>query len=151
VRRSAASALYNGKGSTYRDRSVSNFTKYRYTLEASDAAGNEVARTMVATPKPPLFAPVPGARVSAGHALLFRWAQVPNARYYNLQLWLGPRRLGSWWPSHAWLRLPARWRFDGRQQRLVDGEYQWYLWPGRGPRSLGRYGPMLGKSTFSAG
>ena len=34
---------------------------------------------------------------------------------------------------------------------LGPGTYTWYVWPGRGPRRAGRYGPLLGKSTFVVG
>jgi hypothetical protein len=27
--------------------------------------------------------------------------------------------------------------------------YRWYVWPGVGPRSANRYGPVLGGSTFT--
>lgn len=41
--------------------------------------------------------------------------------------------------------------FRGETHRLEAGGYTWYVWPGRGPRRLGRYGPLIGKSTFVVG
>jgi hypothetical protein len=146
--RSPTSALYNGPGTAFVDRRVENYVRYRYTLTAADAAGNTSARTAFATPKPDLFAPRPGARLGTHASPLFAWRPVPKARYYNLQLWSDGRKVGSWWPSRARLRLPSHWQYRGKQRRLEPGSYAWYVWPGRGARRLGRYGPLLGKSTF---
>jgi hypothetical protein len=47
--------------------------------------------------------------------------------------------------------LPARWSYNGKARRLERGTYTWYVWPGRGARKLGRYGALLGKSSFVVG
>jgi hypothetical protein len=146
--KSAARAVYEGVGTAFTDRRVENYVRYRYTLTAIDPAGNTVQRTAVATPLPILFAPRPGARLGRHAAPFFAWRPVPKARYYNLQLWRNGRQVGSWWPSRARLRLPSRWRYKGGSHRLERGRYAWYVWPGRGPRRLARYGPLLGTSTF---
>jgi hypothetical protein len=100
-------------------------------------------------PKPTLFAPRPGARLGAGSTPVFAWKPAAKTQYYNLQLWLRGRQVGSWWPSRARLALPSHWQFGRGAHRLGPGEYAWYVWPGRGPRRAGRYGPLLGKSTFT--
>ena len=79
---------------------------------------------------------------------LLAWAPVRGASYFNVQLWRAGRKLLSAWPERARLQLDRTWRYDGRLRRLEPGVYTWYVWPGLGPRSRARYGPMLGKSTF---
>jgi hypothetical protein len=145
----ATSTVYSGRSPAFADRRVENYVRYRYAVTAVDEAGNEGTRTAHATPRPALFAPRPGARVSTGGAPLLRWRPVPSARYYNVQLWLRGRAVGSWWPSRPRLKLPSRWRFRGEAHRLEPGDYAWYVWPGRGPKRRGHYGPLLGKSTFT--
>jgi hypothetical protein len=149
--KAATSDVYSGARSAFSDRRVENYVRYRYTLTASDPAGNEMQRTAYATPLPVLYAPRPGARLGAHARPLFGWRAAKKARYYNFQLWLDGRRIGSWWPTRARLRLPSRWSLDGQTQRLEPGGYTWYVWPGRGPRKLGRYGALLGKSTLVVG
>jgi hypothetical protein len=147
----ASSVVYDGPASSFADRRVDNYTRYSYVVTAEDAAGNELARGAATMPMPVLFAPRPGARVSPGSAPLFDWRPARTARYYNLQLWLDGRAVGSWWPARSRLKLPARWRFGRSTHTLEAGNYTWYVWPGRGVRRLGKYGPLLGKSTFVVG
>ena len=144
------SVLYDGSATAFVDRKAENYARYQYVVTAQDAAGNMLRRTAAATPKPILFAPRPGARLGAGSSPVFAWKPDRKARYYNLQLWLDGRPVGSWWPSPTHLSLPSRWQWDGAARHLERGDYTWYVWPGRGPKRLGRYGPLLGKSTFAA-
>jgi hypothetical protein len=146
----ATSVLYEGSAAAFADRKAENYVRYRYLVTAEDAAGNTLRRTAVSTPMPTLFAPRPGARLGAGSSPVFAWKPVAHTRYYNLQLWLGDRQVGSWWPSRPRLALPSHWRFGGDGQRLGPGDYAWYVWPGRGTKRAGRYGRLLGKSTFTA-
>lgn len=146
----STSMVYDGSAAAFADRKADNYVRYRYVVTVEDPAGNTLRRTAVATPKPRLFAPRPRARVGAGSSPVFAWKPDAKARYYNLQLWLGNRQVGSWWPSRPRLALPSHWRFGGAGQRLGPGDYTWYVWPGRGRKRAGRYGPLLGKSTFIA-
>jgi hypothetical protein len=149
IGRAPTSLLYEGSAATFVDRKAENYVRYRYVVTAEDAAGNTRSRTGLATPKPTLFAPRPGARLGAGSTPVFAWKPAAKTLYYNLQLWLAGRQVGSWWPSRARLALPSHWQFGRGAHRLGPGEYAWYVWPGRGPRRAGRYGPLLGKSTFT--
>ena len=98
VGRATTSMLYDGSAAAFADRKAENYVRYRYVVTAEDAAGNTLRRIAVATPKPTLFAPRPGARLGAGSSPVFAWKPVAKARYYNLQLWLEGRQVGSWWP-----------------------------------------------------
>jgi hypothetical protein len=148
AKRAESRDLYHGDGNAFADRGVRNYVRYRYTLTATDAAGNTITRSALAVPLPVLYAPRPGARVPKRAPLLFAWRPATKASYFNVQLWRGARKVGSWWPSAPGLRLPARWHSEGRTHRLERGVYTWYVWPGRGARRLGKFGPLLGKSTF---
>jgi hypothetical protein len=147
----ASSVVYDGPAASFVDRKVENYVRYAYVVTAEDDAGNTLARSASAMPMPVLFAPRPGARLSPGSVPLLEWRPARKARYYNVQLWVGGRAVGSWWPARPRLKLSARWRFAGAAHTLEAGSYTWYVWPGRGPRRLGRYGPLLGKSTFVVG
>jgi hypothetical protein len=146
----STSVIYDGAAAAFSDRKAENYVRYRYLVTAEDPAGNAITRAAFATPKPVLFAPRPGARVGSGSSPVFAWRPRPKTLYYNLQLWLEGRQVGTWWPSRARLALPSHWQFDRGTHRLGPGSYTWYVWPGRGARRLGRYGPLLGKSTFTA-
>jgi hypothetical protein len=149
MKQAASSDLYTGNGSGFADSRVKNYVRYRYTLSATDAAGNTARRSASAVPLPVLYAPRPGARLGRADSLMFAWRVAKKADYYNLQLWRGGHKVGSWWPSSSRLRLPSRWHSEGKTRRLKRGSYTWYVWPGLGARHLGKYGPLLGKSTFA--
>jgi hypothetical protein len=141
-----ASVVYSDLGSEYRDRSVSNGVRYRYTLSITDQAGNTSRRSLGVTPGARLLGPVAGERVSTPPIL--HWTPVRRATYYNVQLYRGRKKILSAWPARPRLQLKAQWSFEGRRYRLQPGRYHWYVWPGFGKRSAVRYGAMIGKSTF---
>lgn len=147
----ASSVVYDGPGSSFADRKVDNYVRYTYVVTAEDGAGNELARSAATMPMPVLYAPRPGARVSPGSTPSFAWRVAGKAGYFNVQLWLDGHTVGSWWPTRSRLKLPARWRFRRSARTLEAGSYTWFVWPGRGARRLGKYGPLLGKSTFVVG
>jgi hypothetical protein len=141
----SAVPVYRGTADSYTDKGLRNGVHYRYEISGFDAAGNDATRTVIATPRAPLFAPAAGATVS-GPPLL-AWTSVPHTRYYNVQVWRN-RKIFSAWPSATKLRLKPSWTYGGHRYRLSPGRYHWYVWPGRGPRSANRYGSLLGSSTF---
>jgi hypothetical protein len=125
---------------------VTNGVTYRYVLTLADEAGNAASKELVVTPGPQLLTPVKRAALAAPPVL--RWTSVRGARYYNVQLFRGGRKILSAWPRRPELRLKERWRFRGRRYRLIDGKYRWYVWPGKGPISARRYGPRIGARSF---
>ena len=106
-------------------------------------------RTVMVTPGPRLLSPADGARVTAPPVLT--WTPIRDASYYNVQLYRGGVKVLSAWPAGATLHLTRSWRFAGHRYRLKPGRYQWYVWPGYGPRSAANYGPVLGSATFVVG
>jgi hypothetical protein len=142
------SLVYKGTRRRFTDRNVRNGISYQYTLVAIDRAGNSTAKTIRATPRPTLLTPPPGARLHSPRSILLAWDAVPGTSYYNIQLWLDSARILSAWPSVPRFRLVAPWTYKGVRRYLRIGKYTWYVWPGRGPRSLGVYGPILDSSNF---
>jgi hypothetical protein len=136
--------IYRGGGRSFVDSKLKNGGRYVYVLTAYDEAGNAVRKRVVARPAA-LFSPAVGARVSAPP--LLAWTAVPKATYYNVQLIRG-RKVMSAWPARPRLRLKRSWVFAGRRYRLTAGRYRWYVWPGLGPRAAGRYGRLVGGSSF---
>jgi hypothetical protein len=129
--------LYSGKRITaFTDKKVQNGSRYAYVVSALDAAGNEAIGKAKGDPSQALLTPRQSAVVHGRTTL--RWRAVRKATYYNVQLWLGARKILTTWPAQPSLALP----------RLRPGTYSWIVWPGLGPRSKHRYGPPIGRSTF---
>jgi hypothetical protein len=134
----------SGAGS-YSDGHVRNRTAYRYTVTATDQAGNVAVRSVVVKPGPRLLTPASGAHVRTPPRLT--WTAIPRATYYNVQIFRGGKVL-SVWPKRAHLQMTRTWRFGGHRFRLRRGRYRWYVWPGFGRRSAARYGAPVGSGTF---
>jgi hypothetical protein len=151
-----STVVYNGSARQLRDGNLRNGVRYRYVVVAHDAAGNASPGVVVrAVPnRPLLYAPAEAAVVSKPP--LLRWLGVTGATYYNVQLYRAPvsrpsavgAKILSTWPVRPQIALARTWEFNGRTQRLTPGTYHWFVWPGIGPKSANRYGPVLGKSTF---
>lgn len=146
VARAAKSVVYQGAGHRFVDRRLRDEVTYHYVVTATDAAGNAVQQAVAVTPGR-LTAPAPRARLTAPP--LLGWVAVPGARYYNVQLFRGTRKVLSVWPTAHRLRLTRTWRFEGRRMRLAPGTYRWFVWPGYGRRAQQRYGRLLGHRTFT--
>ena len=145
VRDAASTVIYRGSAGRFRDARLRVGRKYRYTVAAYDEAANRAARSMVVTATGPLLKPAPGERVTAPPRLV--WEPVKGANYYNVQL-IRERRVLSAWPTRTSLQLKSTWVSKGRRYRLRPGVYRWYVWPGLGRVSEGRYGQRIGGSSF---
>jgi hypothetical protein len=131
---------------SFADRTVRNDREYVYRVTSVDLAGN-VSPVATAPARPSAFlAPAWGEPVLAPP--LLRWAKVRGARYYNVQLWHGGRKILSRWPAANRYKLSASWRFQGRRYTLKPGLYIAHAWPGFGPKARGRYGPRIGWTKF---
>jgi len=147
-RKGAAETLvYAGPGAAagHLDSGLHVGRTYRYRLTGSDEAANKATRTVDFRARGALLNPAPGERLSAPP--LLTWTPVKGATYYNVVLVRG-RRVYSAWPVRSRLQLPRAWVYRGRRQQLRPGLYRWYVWPGFGPLSAGRYGGLLGGSSF---
>jgi hypothetical protein len=146
----AESVVFSGAGSakTYTDRKLRPGRHYEYRLTATDTAANQASKTLEYLARGPLLFPAPGERVTKPPLLV--WTPKRGASYYNVILVRG-RRVLSEWPIQARLQLGRSWKYHGRRYRLRPGTYTWFVWPGYGPLSAGRYGKLLGGSTFKFG
>jgi hypothetical protein len=143
-----SSMLLDGTGNAFTDAAVSNGAAYRYTVSAYDAAGNVASTTVSATPSL-LYALAPARNARLKRPPVLRWPPVTSARYYNVQLFRGKRKILSAWPAGHRLRLHRSWNFRGRHYRLKPGQYRWFVWPGFGARAARHYGPLLAQSSFT--
>jgi hypothetical protein len=146
LRGAVRTVVHTARSGTFKDRRVRNGGAYEYSLWAADAAGNVSVAAVRSVPGRRLLSPARGATVRAPATLL--WTSVRRARYYNVQLFRGGRKILSAWPRDSRLTLPKRWRFAGRRYQLRRGHYRWYVWPGFGPRARERYGALIGRSSF---
>jgi hypothetical protein len=142
----ASSVVGHGDGGRLLDRQVRNGHRYRYTVRATDQAGNTAQATASAVPGRRLLAPARGAVLQSPPRLA--WTAVRGARYYNVQLFRNGRKVLSRWPRRAHLALEHSWRYAGRRYRLSPGRYSWYVWPGRGRLAAKRYGRLIGHGRF---
>ena len=147
VIRGRGRTIYRGRPRDIKDLRLRNYTRYRYTVIASDAAGHRSRESASAVPKPQLLSP-PNRAVLTAPPLL-RWSKVRGADYYNVQVLRDGKKVLSGWPTRARLQLKRRWRFEGRVRRMRPGTYEWNVWPGYGPRRRANYGSRIGKGrTF---
>jgi hypothetical protein len=143
----AESVVFRGSSSatSYLDTGLRAGRTYHYRLSAADEAANQASKTLEFVARGALLYPAPGERVKKPPLLV--WAAERGASYYNVVLVRG-RRVFSAWPVRARLQLPRAWTYHGRRYKLRPGTYRWFVWPGRGPLSAGRYGKLLGGSSF---
>jgi hypothetical protein len=73
---------------------------------------------------------------------------VPNASYYNVQVFRGKTEVLSAWPTRGQLKLTRTWTYAKVKRTLTVGTYTSYVWPGIGDRAQAQYGKLLGKSSF---
>jgi hypothetical protein len=79
---------------------------------------------------------------------LFVWLPSRGARYYHVQFLKGRRTVFEAWPTDARVTVPLRGTFRGRRFAFTDGRYRWIVRPAFGPRSSGRYGEPIVRSTW---
>jgi hypothetical protein len=137
--------VYRGNATGFRDTGLVVGRKYEYRVAAIDEATNRTTHKIDFVATGALLSPAPAERVSSPPSLA--WTRVKGASYYNVQLVRG-RKVLSVWPTRTNFRLRRTWTYKGRRYRLRPGVYRWYVWPGFGRISAGRYGRLLGSSTF---
>jgi hypothetical protein len=141
------SVVYTGTATGFRDTRLTVGRTYEYLVSGADEAANRTERKIAIVATGALLSPAPGARVSLKSPPRLIWTPVKRASYYNLQLIRG-RKVLSAWPLRPGFQLPRTWIYKGRRYRLQPGVYRWYVWPGFGRISAGRFGRLLGSSTF---
>ena len=138
--------VYSGNALRLVDRSAHSPSRYWYEVRVYDQAGNVASRTLAVQPSGGILLPVGGAVLHK--APLVRWVPVAKARFYNVQLWRGKKKLLTTWPSETRFRLNDTWTFGERKQHLQDGKYQVFVWPAFGTLATPRYGKLVGRVDF---
>ena len=139
--------VYRGAGTSYTNSKFRNGFYYRYAITSYDRSGNASRKVGVVVPADVLLtSPRAGARLR--RPPLLDWASVPKATYYNVQLYLGSRKVFTAWPGRSSLRLKQTWPYQGGLNRLKAGRYHWFVWPGFGRRSKVDYGDLIGQASF---
>jgi hypothetical protein len=141
------SVLLRGSGTAFTDHKVAAGVEYSYAVQTFDQAGNASKRIVVAGLPKVLLLGKTGYVPRAAAKPILRWNRVRGARYYNVQLFRGSKRVFAAWPTKNRLGLPAGWRWNGRRHRLSPGKYRWYVWAGFGARSFARY-RTIGSAQF---
>jgi hypothetical protein len=115
-------------------------------VTAFDQAGVSTSK-IVGADVAALLTPRAGAQIAV--PITLRWPTVSGAQYYNVQLFIGTRKVLSAWPTAPKLRVSRSWTYRGARFVLPNrAKVRWYVWPAVGPTTTPTYGPMVGASTF---
>ena len=122
--RKAAKRVYSGKGTKATTTLGAGQSRW-FTVVAYDRVGNASApatvHVTIAAASP--FGPAPRATVHGKVQL--HWPVVKGAKYYNVQLYAGKKRILVSWPAGHAVQLP--------KTKLKRGtKYTWYVWPASG-------------------
>ena len=79
--------------------------------------------------------------------LVLWWKPVTKARFYNLQLFRGQKKVLSSWPTNPSVSLSGQWNWEGSKRKLSPGVYRWFVWPGFGKRKNSNFGKLVGSGT----
>jgi hypothetical protein len=146
--------VYTGKGTSFVDAPLQDGIEYRYTVVSFDASGNRSAGAVITTSpgRALLLAPRDGARIKSTKTIRLSWARVPQADYYNVQLYfvsglkanslskgVAETKVLSVWPKKNLQVLSKKWKFAGKRRlgRLRQPEGR-QLRAGDGPQHLRR-------------
>jgi hypothetical protein len=138
--------VFRGRGNGFVDTGVTNGRHYQYRITTSDDAGNAASLAVDAAPRRGLFSPAKGEHMTAPPRVT--WSEIRGARYYNVQVFRGSRKILSAWPKTPAYDMKRQWRFRGTQFELNPGTYRVFVWPGFGPFAKQRYGRIVGSRTF---
>jgi large repetitive protein len=139
--------LYKGRAQSYTIKKFKNGLYYRYLVVSYDHAENASRGASVVVPTGALLrSPLEGRAVRS--VPTFRWAAVPKASFYNVQVYSRGRKILSAWPTKPRQAMTRSWTYAGRRFSFRKGVYVWYVWPGFGPKAKSHYGQLLGQGTF---
>jgi hypothetical protein len=131
--------VFTGKAAKASARQSGGTTAF-YRAFALDRAGN-VSATRGVRIKQPVFRLFPANGSELRGTVRLTWKKPKRASYFNVQVYLGSKRVTQAWPKSPSFKIP--------RSKLQRGKtYTWYVWPGVGAKAAGRYGTMIGKSTF---
>jgi hypothetical protein len=137
----ASKRVYSGKGTTATITVAPGQSRW-FVVVAYDLVGNASAPASVhvAIAASSKFGPPPRAKVHGKVKLT--WPLAKGAKYYNVQVYAGKKRIFVSWPSGRALQLP--------RAKLKRGtKYTWYVWPGLGAKAKAHYGKLIGRNAFT--
>ena len=137
----ASKRVYSGKGTKATTTLAPGQSRW-FVVVAYDTVGNasEPAIVHVTIAAPSKFGPAPRAKVHGKVKL--SWPLAKHAKYYNVQVYAGKKRILVSWPAGRALQLP--------RAKLKRGTtYTWYVWPGLGAKAKAHYGKLIGKNVFT--
>ena len=137
----ASKRVYSGKGTKATTTLAPGQSRW-FVVVAYDTVGNasEPAVVHVTIVAPSKFRPAPRAKVHGKVKL--SWPLAKRAKYYNVQVYAGKKRILVSWPAGRALQLP--------RAKLKRGTtYTWYVWPGLGAKAKAHYGKLIGKNVFT--
>ena len=85
--------------------------------------------------------------MKARRASTLRWRRVPGARYYNVQLYRGGRKVLSAWPLAASFHLGRAWTYRATLSAEARGLHVVRVAEMK-PLPHVAYGPIVGQSSF---
>jgi len=99
--------------------------------QPNGAAGSKTPglRSSPAATEQPRTPPKPSALPFSSGLQRFAWAPTDGASGYHLELFHGTVRVFAADTARPQLMMPAMWTRGGRQYRLQNAEYRWYVWP----------------------
>ena len=137
----ASKRVYSGKGTTAATTLAAGQSRW-FVVVAYDAVGNASgpASVHITIAAPSKFGPAPHTRVHG--TVKLSWPVAKGARYYNVQVYAGKKRILVSWPAGRALQLPSA--------KLKRGTtYTWYVWPGLGAKTKAHYGKLIGRNVFT--
>ena len=143
----ARSLVYRGNKIAFVDRGLKNGVEHRWVIYATDKAGNRSGVVELAATPPVRTRLGRRARVTPQTPLVLWWKPVKKARFYNLQLFRGQKKVLSSWPANPSVSLSGQWNWEGRKRKLSPGVYRWFVWPGFGKRKNSNFGKLVGSGT----
>jgi hypothetical protein len=116
-------------------------------LVAGAAMATGITRPGATSVSRPQVAPVVTSPARAPIAV--HWTRDGASSYFDFVLWRDGRRVLDAWPTAPNTVVPAAWSYRGKRYELTGGRYAWFVYPGVGPRSEARYGPLTASGQFT--
>ena len=148
VIRGRGRTIYRGRPRDIKDLRLRNYTRYRYTVIASDARRPSVARVGLRRAEAPAaLAAQPGRADRRRRCCAGRRCGARTTTTFSCCATEG--RCSPPGPRGRGCSSSGAGDFEGRVRRMRPGTYEWNVWPGYGPRRRANYGSQIGKGrTF---
>ena len=147
-KKKARSLVYKGNKIAFVDKGLKNGVQYTWFVYAADKKGNRSGGVNLKATSPVQVRLGKKLRVVPQAPIRFSWNPRKKARFYNVQLFRGKRKVLSSWPVKSTVSLSGPWSWEGRKRKLVAGNYEWFVWPGFGKRADSNFGKLIGSGKL---